>query len=774
MAVTVLSIRHHGVGSAKQVLARLGALKPDLIIVEGPPEIADALKYIGHKDLVPPVSIMLYDTSNPKSSSFYPFTKFSPEWVAAKYANENGIPLRTIDMPAAVNLNLIALKEANVKNELENELEKETNENITEETTAETIAEPELTEAEIQAAFEKFAPQDPLFQLAQISGYADTETWWDYYFERLHINTNAQEHFEAVQLGMETLRQAEERPNEDNELREAYMRTQIRQAQSEMFQNIVVVCGAWHQPALLNIEKYDKQDAKTLKAIPKSKLKIAASWIPWTNERLSMFSGYGAGITSPGWYQHLWDAKENYDVTWLIKVARTFRKKQIDISSAHIIETVRLAKTLAALRNKSTVTLPELNEATLAVMCMGDVILLQLIQHALIVNPQMGKVPADIPKLPIQENFEALIKTLRLPTQNFDKQYDFDLRKENDLQKSILLHRLQLLQITWGKRIGSRSKGTFKESWILCWQPEVEIQLIDKAYLGNTIETAATAYINEHAASNNSIASLAILISDIIPAELYGSLDTLLQKIQDLTTVAVDVADLMKAIAPLIDVGRYGNVRNTDATIITYIIESLIVKINIGLPNACYGLNEEQSENMFALISTVNENIKLFSNQTLLNDWLAMLQVLHQKNNIHPIIIGCVSRLLLDANVFTNQEAETMMSYFLSSNNAPQDVAYWLQGFLKNSGTLILYDNKLWNLIYNWVDQLPIEIFMEQLPFLRRTFSSFEFAERRQIGEKAKKGLAVTTSETLINQIENFDHQKAEQILPSLFKLINL
>jgi hypothetical protein len=763
MATTILGIRHHGVGSAKQVLARLTMLKPDLIIVEGPPEIAEALKYVGHPDLIPPVSIMVYDTSNPKLSSFYPFTNFSPEWVAAKYANKNGIPIRTIDMPAAISFNQKNIVEEQAKENTENQIEVENKKE-----------EIQLTEIELQDLFEKYAPQDPLLQLAEISGYNNTEAWWDYYFERINIDTDAASHFEAIQLGMETLRNADEKENVENEQREAYMRTQIRQAQNEMYQNIVVICGAWHQPVLLHLDKYEKQDAKTLKAIPKSKLKIAASWIPWTNERLSMFSGYGAGITSAGWYEHLWEAKQDYDINWLIKVARTFRKKQIDISSAHIIETVRLAKTIAALRNKSTVTLAELNEATLAVMCMGDGILLQLIQKALIVHPKMGKVPADIPKLPIQENFEAIVKSLRLTTQPYDKQFDFDLRKENDLQKSIFLHRLLLLQITWGKKVGNKNKGTFKETWVLCWQPEVIVQLIDKAYLGNTIEIAATAYINEQATNNNSIAQLAQLIAEIIPAELYQSLDTLLAKIQDLTTIAVDVQDLMLAIAPLIEVARYGNVRKTDASVITYIIENLIVKINIGLPNACYGLNEDQSEKMFALINNVNENIKLFDNETLLADWITMLQKLHQKANVHPLIIGCVSRLLLDANIFNDTQAENMMSYFLSITQPAADVAYWLQGFLKNSGTLILYDNRLWNLLYNWVAQLADEVFLDLLPFLRKTFSHFEFAERRQIGEKAKKGVTETSISNEQIADDNFDEEKGKQIIPTLAMLMNL
>ena len=86
MPTHILGIRHHGVGSAKKVAERLQEIKPDIVLVEGPPEISEMLKHIGKKELVPPVALMVYNSKIPASSTFYPFADFSPEWVAAKYA----------------------------------------------------------------------------------------------------------------------------------------------------------------------------------------------------------------------------------------------------------------------------------------------------------------------------------------------------------------------------------------------------------------------------------------------------------------------------------------------------------------------------------------------------------------------------------------------------------------------------------------------------------------------------------------------------------------
>ncbi len=44
-------------------------------------------------------------------------------------------------------------------------------------------------------------------------------------------------------------------------------------------------------------------DNRLLARLPKTK--VAATWAPWTSGRLALDSGYGAGVTSPGWYQHL-------------------------------------------------------------------------------------------------------------------------------------------------------------------------------------------------------------------------------------------------------------------------------------------------------------------------------------------------------------------------------------------------------------------------------------------------------------------------------------
>jgi len=127
------------------------------------------------------------------------------------------------------------------------------------------------------------------------------------------------------------------------------MRLQLRAAQREFGDGAAVVCGAWHVPALR--EKHSvASDRALLKGL--AKVKTDMTWVPWTHRRLSRFSGYGAGIDSPGWYGHLFGVPDRPVERWLTKVAGLLREEDRIVSSAHVIEAVRLAGTLAAMRGR--------------------------------------------------------------------------------------------------------------------------------------------------------------------------------------------------------------------------------------------------------------------------------------------------------------------------------------------------------------------------------------------------------------------------------------
>jgi hypothetical protein len=768
MNLTLLGIRHHGVGSARYVQDALDTCQPDLVLVEGPTELDTVLTHLASADLEPPVAILAYNPDDLKQAVYYPFAEFSPEWQALKWAIRADVPARMIDLPISHSFGLA--KGSNISKP-EPELSPETldNEGISS----------NQTKAPVQ-------PTDSLLPLAQADGYNDSETWWEQHVEQRYSTGCALDHFDAVQQAMTALRE-NATANPENDRREAYMRQLIRQADAEGFANVVVVCGAWHVPGLTNWATTKKQDNSLLKGLPKTPVRV--TWIPWTYNRLGWRSGYGAGITSPGWYDHNWQYPDDTGVRWLTNVARLFRQKKMDTSTAHVIEAYRLAESLAALRGFPRPGLAELNEATQTVLCFGDGVLLKLVEEELIVGKKMGRVPDDTPKLPLQADFEELTRKLRLPQTAERKDYDLDLRKELDLNRSRLLHRLTVLGVTWGKRASARTKGTFKEVWTVTWAPEMVLQLVEKAIFGNSVEHAATAFLLDKSGQSQRIGELATLIQQAIPAELFGAIEQLLARIGELATVSADVLELMQAFTPLVDVSRYGNVRKTDLTVINQLIEGLITRVCIGLPNACYGLDNDSASAMLGQIRLVNEATRLLESDSLRTLWINTLHQLLRKAEgltdnrpnagvtmpgINPLITGGLCRMLFDGKVLSEIETATAFGLALSASQEPAHSAAWLEGFLSGNGLILLYDQTLWNLLYKWVAELPGAQFSELLPILRRTFARFEPADRRQLGAKAKQGTAISIPSSEESGTDSFNDERASQTLGIVRELLGI
>ena len=57
MSVHFLGIRHHGPGSARAVATALAELRPDVVLIEGPPEADKVVELAGSEEMEPPVAL---------------------------------------------------------------------------------------------------------------------------------------------------------------------------------------------------------------------------------------------------------------------------------------------------------------------------------------------------------------------------------------------------------------------------------------------------------------------------------------------------------------------------------------------------------------------------------------------------------------------------------------------------------------------------------------------------------------------------------------------
>jgi uncharacterized protein DUF5682 len=704
----LFGIRHHGPGSARSLREALAELEPDVVLIEGPPEADGLVELAGDPEMRPPVALLGYVPGEAGKAAFWPFAVFSPEWQALRYALRAGVPVRFCDLPAAQ----------------------------------------QLAMGDRRPGIDRAKPRtDPITELATAAGYEDPERWWEDVVEHVPGPSSV---FAAIAEAITFLRAQDAEPDPRDAVREAHMRRVLRRTMKDGYQRIAVVCGAWHVPALSDLPPAVGDD-RLLRGLPK--VKATLTWVPWTYGRLSYASGYGAGIRSPGWYDHLFSVPGQPIERWLAKAAAVLRDQGVPASSAHVVESVRLAEALAALRGRPLAGLEEVTEAARAVLCEGNDLLVGLIQRRLVVGERLGAVPAATPMVPLQRDLTDQQRSLRLRPEAVPRDYDLDLRKPNDLARSHLLHRLILLGVRWGAPQQGRTRniGTFRESWLLTWEPELDLALIEASMWGSTVAAAATQRARSLAAEATVLEDVTGLVERCLLADLGEALPEALAAVRDRAALEGDVTHLMAALPALVRAVRYGDVRGTDPGRLGEVAVEMIIRICAGLPAAVTSLDETAERAMRDRINAVHSATGLLADTASRVRWLDTLAVLARGDapprppragmiaRCPPLISGRLTRLLLDAGRLSPDDVAARMSRELSIAAPAAAAAGWAEGFLAGSGLLLLHDDKLLALADAWLAGLSADAFAAVLPALRRTFGEFAPPERRAIGDKAAR-----------------------------------
>jgi hypothetical protein len=710
---------------------------------------------------VPPVALLVYNPKQQGQASFLPFAAFSPEWQAVQWCARNGAHVRCMDLPMTLRLAL-GNEESGMKSEELNVSTAAIEAAAGTETDAPdstfSIHNTSLSEAPSVAS-------DPVAYIARLAGYTDSEQWWETHLEHAPGNADT---FAVVLDLMTALREELRRPETaETLLREAFMRETLRATLAQGYPRVAVVCGAWHAPVLRAelLKKEDKARLKGLKKVP-----TETTWIPWTYERLSFSSGYGAGVLSPAWYELLFTEPRAEVLThWMVRATRLLRGQDVDASSAHAIEGVRLAAALAAVRGLALPGIDELQEAAVAILGGGYAEPLALVHKELVIGVKLGEVPPGLPATPLQQDLVQQQKTLRLKPEALSKPLDLDLRQPAQLDRSHLLHRLRLLDINWGepeKVTGTR--GTFHEIWTLEWEPEMALAVIEAGRWGNTVLAAAAARAAARAAEATSLEVVSTLLEEALRADLGPAIPALVARLETIGASTLDVTHLLAALPPLAQVLRYGNVRRTDTQQVAQVVQQLVPRLCIGLPAACAGLDYNAARALLERIEATHQAFRLLQNQAHEAAWYAALAAVQRHAATNGLLAGTATRLLFDA-----QQADataTTLGLALAPAQPTDYATAWIEGFLRGSGLLLIHHRELFNLLDTWLCELNEDTFREIVPLLRRAFTDFSLPERRQILELAGADGAnpVAASEV------DFDWERGLRVLSGLRELLGV
>lgn len=744
----IFGVRHLSPMAAWHLEKFLEKIDPTAVLVEGPADATDEIKYLIDVQTQPPVALLSFTSKRPVRSILYPLAAYSPEWVALRWALAKNRVARFMDLPSEVFLGQSVAADETCDHDDEDESE-EGGEEAADDSQASETAEETDTQRYMG---------DPYTEIAELAGEPDHDAWWERHFE--HSTEEDAYRLAIFEFGKQLRALEYEQPARKAQtiLRESYMRRKIRQAIAEGHDpnKIVVVCGAYHAPVLLAEEPAmtDEEAAN----LPRTA--VTRTLMPYSYFRLSSQSGYGAGNKAPAYFQGLYDEAKKHGTTagmgqwFLTELAGKMRNAGMIRSTADIIEAVRLANGVAALRDSHSPTLGDYESAAAACLGHGDPNVIGRFLREMVVGDSIGKVPPGVLRTSIQDDFQASIKDLRLEEYLKDKEQIIkgstnkdwlDLRENRqanspgtafrDRNRSIFLHRLIALGVGFATNkttAEDRKLGSYKEVWSVRWTPECEINLVDNALLGDTIEIATARKIGDFLAECADIVSAANLVKTAVLCDLHDATEDAFSKVQALSVNDGDFNALGAAALELSHLAAYQDVRKFDTAPLEPLVGQLFLRALLLAPEASR-CNEDASRNIGATLASLHQVANTFEDKLDVDWFVRTLDSISDDAFASPHVAGVASAILLERGKIADDVLDQRISRRLSPSVSPTEGAGFFEGLATRNRYALLARKSLWTAMDTFIEALDDLAFQRAVVALRRAFGSFETSEARRI-----------------------------------------
>jgi len=378
--------------------------------------------------------------------------------------------------------------------------------------------------------------------------------------------------------------------------------------------------------------------------------------------------------------------------------------------------------------------LTEMQDASLAALCHGEPAPLQIINSKLVIGNTVGAVDESVPQPPLLIDLAHQQKKLRLKPEALGREIKLDLRSVSGMAKSELLHRLTLLNVDWGVLTdGQAGRGTFREIWLIQWQPEHSVTLAEAVVYGPTVELAAAAFAVAQAEELENSEALANLIQQCLFANLPDAVGLAIRRLQEIAVTSSEATSLMSVLPPLADILRYGTAREMPITELRTLINGIAVEVFSSFRYTCQQLDDEAAAQMRNLTRRFDQAIELINVEYLSAGWQTCLAQVVEDGRAAAIVKGLAARLLHNKQIVAVEKTAKTLSRNLAPAVPVLDAGAWLEGFIDESGEVFLHDDELFFIVDAWLQDAPEESFIEILPMMRRSFSKFDAVLRRRL-----------------------------------------
>ena len=725
-------IRHLSPAGAWHLRQFLDELRPRLVLVEGPADLNGQLENITREQTRLPIAILAYTQDVPVRSILYPFAEYSPEYQAILWCHENGVQCRFMDLPSDVFLALPQESQGQV--------------------TEDGGEMPSGTAAADKGGKESDGEESRMSvydRLDRQTGGDGHETFWERIMEHAEDADGYRRGAESFGSSLRELTAGQDPDWAETVVREAFMRLQISRAVEEGFdpEQIVAVTGAYHVGGLAgDLPPMTEEEAAALPRVPSSH-----TLMPYSYYRLSDRSGYGAGNKAPAYYELLWEAWREGEprraaVSYLSRIAGFQRRNGTPVSSAEVIEAVRLADSLADMRGGNVPALRDLRDAAVTCLGGGSFAAVSLAVADTEIGTAIGALPEGVVRTSIQDDFYRQLKEWKLEKYRdlSARDLSLDLRENRrvssekaaflDLNRSFFLHRLTCLGIDFARQQAvSQENATWAENWVVRWTPEAEIELVEAALKGDTIAQAASFLMKERTENAADIGGIAQVIEDAFTCGMPGAVSYAVAALQAMAVDAASLEELAVTAHRLSVVIQYGSIRRLDPAPLVPVLQQLFYRACLILPGACI-CDDAGSQ---AVVTSMEQiNAVSLAHEFLDNEaWLAALGETMDRDDLNTRLSGFAAAILLERGAVDAEMLQLEVRRRLSGG-VPADLgAGWFEGLAMKNRYALITRLSLWECLDHYLEGLDDEEFKKALVFLRRAFADFTSMEKDEIAE---------------------------------------
>jgi hypothetical protein len=719
--VHYVPIRHHSPRSSAVLRAVLARVSPELVLVEGPSDADALIDVIVDAATEPPIALLGYRIDKGAGSAMWPFARYSPEYVALKWASERGAARAFIDVPIGVAL--------------------------------------APSKLEPQARAGGPDPDDDASvhdRAAQAAGFASFESFWEASFEAPAHDPAS---FSAAILAYaDVVRAADGDADAMTRARDAFMARRIEDHASRVEPSrIVVVAGAAHVVALARGEVDLALERQLPKPVP-----TAATVIPYSFPRLAEQLGYGAGNRAPQHYQRVDDAElrgaDAFDraaLVALIELAEDLRLRGFAASLADALEGYRLARTLAAMRGRAAPGLDEVRDAAVATICRGDALHVDAMLWPVVIGKRVGHVAARVGKNSLEEEFWRTVRDKRLPVADALEPFSLRLHNEVEIETSVFLHRLRVIGVPYASFVGGGAAalrdaghatgdeaGGFaaltraREGWEAQWTPATDVALVEAIVLGETLEAAADRALATRLDAATDTAGAAEVLLEAVVTSSRAAAGAALSVCERLAALDDDLPSLARAAQALATLVSFGTSRGRtvgSSATVAALLENVWARAVLRAEAAC-AATDEATPPLLAALRVLHE-IALAKQFVDGAGWTRAARRIAASDAVNPACAGHAEGLLYLMQATTDADVDVAVRARLGDALEPRAAARYLEGFLEVNALALVKSRAVVGAIDAFLGAIDPARFTDVLPVLRRAFGHLGATERRYLLE---------------------------------------